>query len=339
MGKQQIFELLKRPKLHGDYMKEHILVPLCSFGNANLTKCDLFEEVGSFYYKDQVCYTFNSKGELKGQDIGPDSGLNFAINFRLPRTGPLQAPDLIIHPPGVLPDINHFSSSSFKIAPSTQYHVGVEATFTDVTQNFEEIGKMKRNCHLNTNEQKDYKSINCKMQYSMNQAKQKCNCLPWFLVRNQSDLVCNPDGFKCFETEMKLHTKVKPSTCPRECIYSKYDTKKEGIKITTKKTFDYITGIYGDEWKKYFENDNPGYISEGFHHSFTSQLWACTSLVHVNFGTPEATIITKDARVTIADMIGNIGGTFGVFLGLSFVSILDFLFQLQRWILSYCQNP
>ena len=60
------------------------------------------------------------------------------------------------------------------------------------------------------------------------------------------------------------------------------------------------------------------------------QLMRRTSLVHVNFIEPEATLITKDAKVTVPDQVSNIGGTIGIFLGLSTISLLDIIIE-QLW--------
>ena len=46
--------------------------------------------------------------------------------------------------------------------------------------------------------------------------------------------------------------------------------------------------------------------------------------VEVNFDHQLATVTLKDAKVTFADMLGSIGGTLGVFIGLSLVGLLDF---------------
>ena len=43
-------------------------------------------------------------------------------------------------------------------------------------------------------------------------------------------------------------------------------------------------------------------------------------------------MIIKDAKVTFADMLGNIGGTLGVFIGLSFVGLLDFILWIWAWV-------
>ena len=52
------------------------------------------------------------------------------------------------------------------------------------------------------------------------------------------------------------------------------------------------------------------------------------TLVHLNFEELEVFTVTKDAKITIPDMIGNIGGTLGVFIGFSFLGLLDDLIEL-----------
>ena len=55
-------------------------------------------------------------------------------------------------------------------------------------------------------------------------------------------------------------------------------------------------------------------------------------MVYVNFIHKETTVIMKDAKVTFADMLGNIGGILGVFIGLSFVGLLDFFIWIWYWV-------
>ena len=68
-----------------------------------------------------------------------------------------------------------------------------------------------------------------------------------------------------------------------------------------------------------------GFLEHSFFENYPYQ-----SILQINFAGPYATEITQDAKVTFADMVGSIGGTFGVFLGLSFVSLVD---ELADWIL------
>ena len=55
------------------------------------------------------------------------------------------------------------------------------------------------------------------------------------------------------------------------------------------------------------------------------------SIFHIFLDKPEVTVITKDAKVTLADMVSNIGGTVGIFLGLSTLSVLDLLIDWCQW--------
>ena len=57
------------------------------------------------------------------------------------------------------------------------------------------------------------------------------------------------------------------------------------------------------------------------------------SLVHINFEDPDVTVFIKDSKLTKEYLIGNIGGTFGVFLGFSFVGLLDSIINFITWIM------
>ena len=96
---------------------------------------------------------------------------------------------------------------------------------------------------------------------------------------------------------------------------------------------------FGDIWEIYLSDTTPllaePYLNyyRGMHDFADSiEMMARTSLVHVNFNKLEANKITKDAKVTFPDALGNIGGTFGVFLGLSFVGILDFVILIWKML-------
>ena len=56
------------------------------------------------------------------------------------------------------------------------------------------------------------------------------------------------------------------------------------------------------------------------------------SLVQVYFEDPMKNVITQDAKITLAGMISNIGGTLGIFLGLSMVTLFDALYQIFIFI-------
>merc|ERR1711953_1602409 len=80
----EIYQTLQSPKIHGNPLEDYVLVPFCSFGSKGLKKCDLFEQQKNFYSKDEVCYTFNKKGNYSGKSLDKLLGLNFVVNLRLP---------------------------------------------------------------------------------------------------------------------------------------------------------------------------------------------------------------------------------------------------------------
>ena len=53
------------------------------------------------------------------------------------------------------------------------------------------------------------------------------------------------------------------------------------------------------------------------------------SLIHINFEESEVWRVTKDAKITTSGMIGSIGGTLGVFIGFSFLGLLD---TFTKWL-------
>ena len=124
--------------------------------------------------------------------------------------------------------------------------------------------------------------------------------------------------------------------CPKACVSTRYSIKPQDTLISIKSEFLKLALAFGGEWKKYILDETSALFYADYKNTIKYEnhvrLMARTSLVHVNFIKPEANVIMKDAKVTFPDMLGNIGGTFGVFLGLSFVGILDFLIACLQWI-------
>ena len=140
----------------------------------------------------------------------------------------------------------------------------------------------------------------------------------------------------CFTDTMKVpHENDLKEKCPKACISTMYSILPQDTVIFEEAKFLKLAIGFGlgEEWANYILDKK----SALFYADYTStqsqvQLMSRTSLVHVNFIKPEANLITKDAKVTFPDMLGTIGGTFGVFLGLSFVGILDFIIVCLQWI-------
>ena len=87
--------------------------------------------------------------------------------------------------------------------------------------------------------------------------------------------------------------------------------------------------------KRYVAHSNIARINEkvalsGYHG--LKSMAEVTSMIRVNFEDPEVTVFTKDSKLTKEFFIGNIGGLFGVFIGFSFVGLLDHIINLTTWM-------
>ena len=68
------------------------------------------------------------------------------------------------------------------------------------------------------------------------------------------------------------------------------------------------------------------------HSAYLKRISQSYSLLQIFFQSPQKTVITKDAKVTETDMVSNIGGTIGIFLGLSTISVLD---KIIDWLVIF----
>ena len=281
-----------------------------------------------------IAYTFNANGTYQVAQTETFSGLNFVINSRFPSDDGLSYPTVIIHPHGVVPDLASFSASSFEVKEGHKYKIGVNVDTTNVTDSFAAMDERQRKCKLNLGQDAKYKRINCKMMKSIEKALQVCQCSPWFFEGEHQN-ICDAKGTLCFdEVVSNLSRRSWNIECPLECIYSEYALSIVETQMPDRGAiFNELRSSFGNKWYQYLSEDNPMlepivYYGGGF----TDDMVSKSAMVHVNFQKPMGTITIKDAKMTLAEKIGNIGGTFGVFVGLSFVGIMDLVIIFLRWV-------
>ena len=332
----EMIDLLKTPKIHGDYMNDFILVPLCNFGTNELKNCTLFRvaDISAF---NKRCFTFNgamNNETFVGQDFS--TGFHFVINYRMPiYKAQFHQAEVILHPPGSAPDLNSVRFRPIGILPQQNVNIGVKATAVETTADFEKMSMAKKKCISDEN----YSKVTCILKKSIELSSQDCgNCLPWYILESKlfqqkDNVTCNGLLSICFENKMKQYAN-EIETCPQECSNTKYSTGivSEYMYGDFEDTFE-----FGNLWPKYL-TENPQRIPKGggccssynFAQSSNWYMRYATSLVHVNFEDHEVTVITKDAKVTFADQLGSIGGTFGIFLGLSFIGLFGMVIKALK---------
>ena len=118
---------------------------------------------------------------------------------------------------------------------------------------------------------------------------------------------------------------TKCSDCPLEC-------DSEFYSLTTS-SLDYPTKIYADmlanqpQMLRRFNNKTPTY----------QQLKQSIVSLNINYNDLSYTQINELQKITLLDLITNIGGAMGLFLGLSFISLFE-IAQLVVELIFFCNE-
>ena len=154
---------------------------------------------------------------------------------------------------------------------------------------------------------------------------------------------CNTLGTICYETSMRNRTENlnEQEKCFEACQQIKYGlVLLEDLPMTDAlqdynfKKFE----SFGDDFNNLFLRPEKLIQYRGFKSfyglpaTFLQEKLKRATLVHINFEELKVWTVTKYAKITILDMIGNIGGTLGVFVGFSFLGFLDHLFRLFKYL-------
>ena len=309
--------LFSVPLVQGNNQEDYVIAPLCSFGgNINkMKRCSLFKQ-SSFSIGKQRCHTFN--GNESNPELGPglQGGLNMFLSFRFPKDkqdSDVESYQLILHEPGVQADL-HFRANTFlDIKPGKEYIIGTEAIIMESTESFKSLSEPKRGCKLGTKVER-YHQTNCYFESLINYGIKQCQCIPWYMYHQVQppENICVLNGFSCFENVVKNETiQMKMlENCPVDCNFIKYTPNILEKETFKREAYDYDE-VKADVLGEYLESTF-SYVDAPYQ-----------SMVQINFASPHATVMTQDAKVTFSDSLGTIGGTFGVFMGLSIVGLLD----------------
>ena len=254
------------------------------------------------------------------------------VNYLVPKSyADLEEVTVTIHPPGVMPYLDQFKATTKLIPRAKHLEIGVEALITNVTEGFASLDLRDRQCQLNMVENRPYSEINCRMDKNIDQSIKECQCVPWFYksTGDVQEAICTANQMICFDEMMyNLSINTRPEECPKACVYSGHDLTYQELSPEKGVIYSKMRTGRGQAWEDFLSESNKGmpvYDGVTIQTPHGRQLINQIGLVEVNFDHQLATVIMKDAKMTFEDKVGSIGGTFGVFLGLSIVGILDFL--------------
>ena len=311
-------------------------IPLCSYGatNTELFHCSAFKKI-----EQDHCFTFNDSSFT--HMLGKTEGLNFLVNYDFPGTHmDMSKPfTIILHEPNQDPDIKNIKGKNFFVRPGKMVDLKITATVVDSTEDFDAMSFESRLCNKDTG----YGEVNCLMEHISGRAESTCGCRPWYIKNINNAPTCNTLGTICYETSMTNRTENlnAQEKCFEACQQIKYGlVLLEDLPMTDAlqdynfKKFE----SYGDDFNDLFLRPEKLIHYRGFKSfyglpaTFLQEKLKRATLVHINFEELKVWTVTKDAKITMPDMIGNIGGTLGVFVGFSFLGFLDRLFRLFKYL-------
>ena len=337
---------MNQPKIHGNEYEDYVLVPLCSFAENDLKECAMFKP-SELKSQDQKCFTYDAK---RHANVGPTEGFKFLLNLQnLPHDKsdlPLSV-DLYLHESGSYPDIFNVKTFPTKIlATEKVVKIGVSLTNREITKNFEKMTVKKRRCISSDDTKEKYTKSNCVMDTVHNLSAEKCGCSPRNTnPHSHSKPICDMKGAICFrEWTNTLRAEFNTSSCKQECTGIDYNANKrveDNLELLSQGS-QYVDFLWRNPIGEMINGKkqtmtNPffwyyGYSIRPLDKFDLIEIGKRYSLVQVYFENPMKNVITQDAKVTLAGMVSNIGGTLGIFLGLSMITLFDDLYQIFIYI-------
>ena len=227
----------------------------------------------------------------------------------------------------------------------------------DTTDSFDEMANSSRNCKLSNEIEglkllKSYTKVGCEFECAVNQAVSVCKCMPWFYTNNFTDTpICNSFSGYCFEHFISNETNYKqcPNLCKEDCrgipmtVVTNYvpinavDFCKEGSFFKKQLTRSYRQHFAFENYKTLVTGDGQIPDLQASMANGSLCLWFIekfVGMVSVESPTNTVTKSAREPRVTFIDQLGTIGGTLGLFTGMSVLSMIEVAFFIVAFFRS-----
>jgi hypothetical protein len=243
------------------------------------------------------------------------------------------------------------------ILPGFKTVVKVIPQLINTTESFDGMAVSTRNCKLSTENEEfnllnSYTKVGCEFECAVKRAVSVCKCMPWFYTNTfESTPICNGFSGYCFELFISDETNYKKcgDLCKEDC---------RGIPMTVVTTYVPINAVdlckEGRFFKKHlihsfrqhfaFKNYETLVTGDGQIPDLQASMANGSLCYHfvekfiamVSVESPTSTVAksAREPRVTFMDQLGTIGGTLGLFTGMSLLSIIEILFFLYAFLKS-----
>ncbi len=239
-------------------------------------------------------------------------------------------------------DFESFSLEGIKISPGTSTRIilnknswrKVPKPYSDCIDDLSSIDSYHSKTYKETiSNNKMYSYFQCCKKCLTNFIKSYCNCSIQEVVKNyrscysdmdyfKQDSDCTYIAFKKFPTNPSY---LKECDCPKECSNTYYQYSVSSSQFPTRKYSSYL-----------LENE---LIRTKYPNITTfEQLKKNVARVEIFFDEMKETAIEESIKTEMSDLISNLGGTLGLFLGLSFLSLIEFVEVILQALIVLIKN-
>ncbi|XP_055381341.1 sodium channel protein Nach-like [Condylostylus longicornis] len=232
---------------------------------------------------------------------------------------------LIIHKNDVFP--THFDDPLF-IGLGLESFIGIQAQEIICSNQVKQLSVSDRGCVFR-NERPlaffpEYDSSNCQVECMINNVIQNCGCSPYFFGIAGTNQICNFSKVPCLVENYDLNfaeegTSFYKCSCLPNCVDITYKTTISQVPL--EKMPECVEPFYSDMKDK-----------------------TNNTVIHIYMDSQTYTRFRRDLIYNIINLISNFGGSYSLFLGISTVSAIEFIyfftFVLRRNYLEHleCHN-
>lgn len=331
--------------IHREISLQQEFIALCQFQRNMMPCSELFEETIT---DDGICYTFNKlkgqfvyktgeEGSLEGSEKswnlrsgfdeninnsfphraapGTESGLNVVLmmqtaNLDFICKGPVQGYKVRIH----APDEHPWMSKGFqRVGLNSESLIAVKSKVS-FNQDYEGV-----NCHSTSSKTlrhfKRYSHENCITECLSSYVEMVCGCLKFTMIHDNSSNICTQHDTKCVTDAVKNFTTHKGDDflcdCKPTCDSLNYETKMSQAEFSFKNTFSAFKENLEGEFPKTAMSRLIVYMDEDFY-------------------VPSTYIQSQ----TTFEYIAKLGGVLALFLGASWISLIEIIYFFMRKVSS-----
>ncbi len=170
-----------------------------------------------------------------------------------------------------------------------------------------------------------YSHSGCLFECSLDIAKAKCGCLPWNYPRSDDDLtmLCDLFGNKCFENTLsRMDPPLVCSQCKKDCEKVTYTVHESAYPVGDAMQFCALNTL-GIKTLKEVKESHIQTIFPNRYLDCSEILTSEMAIVRVEFAGRTAQVLYQDVSSTLQGRVAAIGGTLGLFSGMSIIGLVD----------------